>query len=97
MAFPRFNHDPQERLDYAINWQAWLLANAGDTITASTWSSPDAPLELDDPQEDAGKTVVWLTLAPEAQLGDRYTLTNHITTVAGREKDQSITIAVREA
>lgn len=79
-----FRIDPQAKLDYGWDWSDWL--DTGDTITASTWTITPTGPTLTDSTHDTTTTTVWVA---GAVLGVDYTLTNHITTVEGREDDRS--------
>lgn len=94
--------DPQDVLDYAVDWNrsrdgapdgTGMLAPS-ETITDSTWvvqtgltkeASP-APTSV------AGKTTVWIS---GGIAGQRYEITNHITTSQGRQYDKTISVYVR--
>lgn len=85
--------DPDEVLDYQINWAAPL--DDGDTIATSVWSivtAPDAVLEIDSDAATATTTTVWLSAGT---LGKRYALLNRITTVGGRTMDQTVWIKLK--
>ena len=85
--------DPDEVLDYQIDWTSAL--DEGDTIATSAWSivtAPDAVLEIDSETNAATTTTVWLS---GGTLGVRYGLLNRITTVGGRTMDQSVYIKIR--
>lgn len=83
-----FTKDPQAVLDYVIDWSDWL---DGDTITASQWTVPDG-IEKDSDTHTTTAATIWLS---GGTLGETYSVVNHITTVAGRENDQTIRIKVR--
>jgi hypothetical protein len=83
-----FRKDPDAVLDYAVDWSHWL---DDDTIDASEWVVPDG-IEKDSDTNTTTIATVWLS---GGTLGATYTLVNHITTAAGRENDQTITIKVR--
>ncbi len=87
--------DPESAKDYGVLWARWL--EAGETITASTWTLPSG-LVLDEDHEDDfsdTETRVWIRADETVVIGENYDLTNHIVTSAGREEDQTITIPVR--
>lgn len=83
-----FRKDPDAVLDYVVDWSEWLV---DDTIDASEWTVPDG-IEKDSDTHTTTTATVWLS---GGTLGATYTLVNHITTVAGREEDQTIRIKVR--
>lgn len=86
----RMIKDPNSRLDFGIDWTAWLEAT--ETIVDSTWLPPDG-LTTETPSVTGGKTVVWVTGGTVSQT---YRLTNRITTSAGRIDDRSLTIYINE-
>ena len=79
---------PGSRLDYTVNWTDWL--EEGDELTASTWSSS--------PQitfESATFTGVQATaFITGGTAGVTYTVTNSITTTAGRDHCQKFTLVI---
>lgn len=90
----KYTKDPDAVLDYLVDWSAWLPT--GDTITASTFtvnSDDNGAIVVDDTLFDSTTTTVWLS---GGVAGEKYTVTNHITTADGREDDRSITISVKE-
>lgn len=85
--------DPDEVLDYQIDWSAAL--DEGDEIATSAWSiatDPDTMLVIDSDTLAASTTTVWLSAGT---IGKRYVLLNRITTVGGRTMDQSVSIKIR--
>ena len=80
--------DPDEVLDYRVDWSARL---DGDTIASSTWEVPTG-LTKDSDTSDDDSTTIWLS---GGTLGDNYTLVNRITTAGGRTFDQSVKLKVR--
>lgn len=83
--------DPDAVLDFEMKWGDWL---EGDTIANSEWIVPDGISK--DPDKGDTKTdtttVIWLSGGTE---GEKYTLTNRITTAAGRIDDRSATVKIR--
>jgi hypothetical protein len=84
-----FIKDPNATLDYAVDWSRWL---AGDEIAASAWIVP-AGLTMVSETSTATTATVWLA---GGAAGQSYTVTNRITTVAGRIEDRSFIIRVEE-
>ncbi len=80
--------DPDEVLDYQIDWSERL---GTDTISTSTWEVPAGIVE-DDQEYTSTATTLWLS---GGTLSTRYTITNRITTAAGRTMDQSVRIKVK--
>jgi hypothetical protein len=86
--------DPQARLDYYVDWSAWLAD--GETITTSTWTVSN----YDDTAPDISDTIdsdtapgVWVT---DTTLGDKLRLTCHIITSEGREDDRTLSLIVKQ-
>lgn len=90
MSFPTFTQDPQDRLDYEVDWADWLPT--GDTVIASAWASSDPVLVLED---DAFTTTSAVVFVSGGTLGQSYLVTNHIETGQGREKDQTLKIKIK--
>lgn len=89
MAIPSFSSkDPDEVLDYVVNWAARLATD--DTIATSTWTVP-AGITKDSSSNTDTTTKVWLS---GGTLGTTYTLLNRVTTVDGRTMDQSVKIKI---
>lgn len=84
-----FVHDPDAVLDYQIDWATWL---GTDTIATSTWVVPTGLTKGSD-TKTATTATVWLS---GGTVGQRYSVTNRITTAGGRTEDGSFDIVVRE-
>lgn len=82
------NKDPDEVLDYKLDWSARL--GAGNTIVTSIWIVP-AGLTKDSDVFTTTTTTIWLS---GGVLGVRYELTNRITTTGGHTMDQSVHLRV---
>lgn len=97
MAFDTYYKDPQAILDYKINWGPWLDT---DTIyldeetdqRSSTWSAP-AGIQIVASSATDTTATVWLA---GGTVGDRYDVTNEITTDGGRTDDKTITIVIEQ-
>jgi len=81
--------DPDARLDYSVDWTAWLGA---DTIETSSWAAAPAGLTVEADLHTPQVTTVWVS---GGTVGSNYSLTNHITTADGRTDDRTITLLVR--
>lgn len=81
--------DPSEKLDYAVDWTAWL--GSTETITTSTWAATPSGLTLSGQSVTGGKAIVWAT---GGTAGTVYTVTNHIITSQAREGERSLVIVV---
>lgn len=79
--------DPDETLDYGMDWRKWL---GGDTIASSTWSAT-AGITVGTDTFTNTMTTVWLSGGSVRQT---YTVTNRITTAAGRIAERSFQVYV---
>ncbi|MBI4907305.1 MAG: hypothetical protein HY820_27015 [Acidobacteria bacterium] len=84
-----FTKDPNAVLDYSIDWTRWL---AGDQIATSEWIIPSGLTRMADSKTSTSATV-WLS---GGSVGQSYTVTNRITTAAGRTEDRSFIVRVEE-
>tara|TARA_Y100000310_G_scaffold324866_1_gene387325 strand:- start:14413 stop:14682 length:270 start_codon:yes stop_codon:yes gene_type:complete len=82
--------DPDDVLDYSIDWEAALN---GDVLTTSNWSISPSGLTVDASSINGDKTIVWLSGGDE---GVSYNVTNSITTAGGRSIDRTVSISVRQ-
>lgn len=80
--------DPDEVLDYQLDWSARLDE---DTIVTSTWVVPTG-ITKDSDTNTTDTTTIWLS---GGTTGEAYTLANRITTVGGRTMDQSVKIKIK--
>lgn len=102
MSFSKKKQDPEDILDYTINWRGKqpFLASS-ESITSSDWSFFDAdwatstvPVEVS--SSNTATTATLFVKFPTASPGDVYYATNHIVTDQGREKDLSIQFTIEE-
>lgn len=88
--------DPNEVLDYVIDWNSSDEPNPGwavnDTIATSSWTVP-VGITKDSDSHGNTTTTIWLS---GGTLGETYTLVNRITTVGGRTLDQTVRIKIKE-
>lgn len=80
--------DPDEVLDYQIDWSARL---DDDTIDTSTWIVPDGIVGDDESNTDTA-TTIWLS---GGTLGTTYDIVNRIETDGGRTMDQTARIKIK--
>ena len=85
--------DPDAKLDYGVDWSAWLPT--GVTIATSTWTITPAGPTLSGQANSTTATTVWVE---GCTAGTVYTLTNRITTngTPAQVDDRSITLVCRE-
>lgn len=81
--------DPDSRLDYEVDWTAWL---GDDTITTAVWTVPDGLVKESDSHTDTAATI-WLS---GGTVNDTYAVTCEITTTAGRTDDRTIRLTIRD-
>jgi hypothetical protein len=81
--------DPDEVLDYGLDWSARILT---DTISTSTWTVPTG-LTGTTESNTTTVTVVWLS---DGAVGSTYEVLNRIVTAAGRTMDQTVRIRIKE-
>lgn len=87
-----FTQNADDVIDYQFNWAPWLLA--GDTVIDATWTTVPDDLLVSSSSIVKGKnTIVWLTGGTPSVT---YEVNVHITTVQGREKDQTFPLTVNE-
>ena len=82
-----WTQDPDEHLDYAINWSKYLQ---GDDVVASTWVA-DSGLTVDKSEFDKNRTVVRIS---GGVAGTSYNVRNTVTSALGRTVKRSIKISV---
>lgn len=80
--------DPDEVLDYQVDWSARL---GTDTIATSTWIVP-AGITKDSDDHTATTATIWLS---SGVLGATYEIQNRITTVGLRTMDQTIKLKIK--
>lgn len=88
-----FRKNPGDVLDYTFDWSAWLAPTA-DTIATSAMSVSPTGLTITSPAASYTSTnaTVW---ASGGTVPQSYTVTNTITTAAGRTRARSIIIRVQ--
>ena len=80
--------DPNEVLDYSIDWSGRL---DDDTISSSVWFVPDG-ITNEDEEKSSTVTTLWLSGGTEPTT---YSFLNRITTVGGRVMDQTVTLEIK--
>ena len=83
-----FVKDPNATLDYSFDWGPWLDT---DTIDTSVWVV-ESPLVPTNETNDTTTTRVFLSGGTH---GNKYLVTNRITTTGGLIDDRSFEIIVR--
>lgn len=86
------NKDPNEILDYQINWTAQVPGD--DTIATSNWTITGSDTLAEQSKSIVGKsTIIWLTGGEDGELA---VLTNRIVTTDGRTIDQSVELRIKQ-
>lgn len=86
-----FVKDPNSTLDYSFDWSLWL---GTDTIVSSTWIAESGITIV--PASEAFTDTTTTVFISGGATGEKYKLTNRITTTASRIDDRSINIHIRE-
>lgn len=81
--------DPDEVLDYEMDWSARILT---DTISTSTWIVPTGITKNSD-SNTTTTTTIWLS---GGTAGNTYEFTNRIVTAGGRTMDESVKLKCKE-
>lgn len=85
------NKDPNEVLDYQVDWGTNIL-QAGETIITSVFLVESGDVTIDSDDVVGGLTTVWLSGGTD---GTRCKITNRITTSDGRVYDRTRTLRIR--
>lgn len=101
--------DPEDKLDYVIDWRAGDKPGLAltEVITTSAWAVYDPEWVLSDDLTihtelntfDDTTATGWISVTDGSETsarGQNYFFTNHIVTDEGRELSQSIKIKIRE-
>jgi hypothetical protein len=89
MALTWPNKDPDEVLDYTLDWVDRL---GDDTISTSAWPDPPVGITIDSNDNDLTSTTIWLS---GGEVDTQYLFTNRIVTAGGRTMDQSVKLKVK--
>lgn len=94
------NKDPQETLDYDIDWAGTAAQpgrSYGDTITNSLWyidpDTDDGGLVVGNSFYSANATKIWLS---GGTINKQYKITNRIVTLGGRTMEKSGYLRIKE-
>jgi hypothetical protein len=81
--------DPDEVLDYGVDWSLRL---AGDVISTSAWTIPAGLTKQTDTKTNTS-TTVWLSGGVDGQSYDNL---NHIVTAGGRTMEQTVELRIKQ-
>jgi len=82
--------DPDEVLDYAVNWADVLVV--GETIASSTFTLAAGDVVIGSTPLSGAVATVWLSGGTPGTVSQ---ITNHIVTSASREYEKTVRIRVR--
>lgn len=82
--------DPNEILDYQINWVSRLAT--AETIVTSVFTVVEGTVAINSQSNAAGVATVWLS---GGTTGEACVLNNRIVTSAGRTYDQEVKLRIR--
>ena len=82
--------DPNEVLDYKLDWT--LRLESGETIVTSTWTVASGDVTIDSDSTGSGITTVWLSAGTD---GTPCELLNRVVTSGGRTYDQTVKLRIR--
>jgi hypothetical protein len=89
-----FVKDPEEILDYGMDWSEWLEE---DAIQVSRWGPPTPittpPLVVESTKRDPDSTVVKLS---GGKIGMLYQIENTVETAQGRTAQESIFVRIQD-
>ena len=88
LSFP--NKDPDEVLDYVLDWSLRL---GSDSIITSSWVVDNPGLVINSNSYVPTNTTIWLSAGV---VNVSYLLTNHVVTQGGRTMEQSVKIKIKE-
>lgn len=81
--------DPDARLDYVWDWQAWLAD--GDTIASATVTGTG--ITVDTVSHDTTTVTAWLS---GGTVGTAASALCHITTAQGRQDDRTLRLHITQ-
>jgi len=82
--------DPDEKLDYTLDWT--LRVTETDAIVTSIWTTPSSGLTVASTSMSSYTSTIWLS---GGTIGITYYMTNRITTVFGRIMDQTCKLKIK--
>lgn len=85
--------DPDDVLDFSLDWSDVLAADANDTIESVAWTVP-GDLTKESQAEAGAISTIWLS---GGEAGTRYQIGCLLTTTGGRTYDRTIELTVRQA
>lgn len=89
MSLEQFEKVPTDELDYEVLWVSWLAS--GETISTSSWTVPSPLTQPVAASNTTTTATVWLT---GGVVGFTYTVSNTVTTSAGRTEARSFQLSI---
>jgi hypothetical protein len=106
LALKKFTKDPNGRLDYVLDWSAWLSPFSDQISGATATVSPTGGLSISGVYGSGFSNTAQVTLSNGTTLvtlwasggtaGSSYDVTVRVTTTGGRIDDRTITITCKE-
>ena len=87
-----FAKDPDARLDYTVDWTAFLTGSS-DTVSTYSFVSPSVDLTFEDEAMLDGMHTIFIS---GGTLNEVYLVTSRIETTGGRINDSSFRLLIRE-
>ena len=87
-----FIKDPEERLDYTLDWDSLDYLATSETISLSAWSVPTGITQFGTATNTTTTATIWLEGGTH---GQEYIVSNLVTTSSGRKAERSIKIICR--
>ena len=88
---PFIYKDPDELLDYPVDWTDWLGDSGSDTISVSAWQVP-AGITQNSALVSGAKAIVFLS---GGTVGSTYHVVNRITTAGGRISERGFDVIIQ--
>jgi hypothetical protein len=85
--------DANASKEYNIDYSQWLID--GDTIANVVWTIPNGLVKENEGIKPPENQIIFVKLSGGI-AGENYLVTAHITTINGREDDNSFRVIIRE-
>lgn len=86
-----FQKDPNEVLNYTVDYAQQLTEDGGTTISSSTWTISPSGLTQDSETESSTTATIWVSGGTEGQA---YQVRNDVVTSGGQEYSRTIVVEV---
>jgi hypothetical protein len=88
--------DPDSKVDYKMDWSAYMAALGNDTIMQSEWLVVGSMVIASSPGPSFTDTETTVWIEGGGAVGESNTITNRVTTAGGRIEDRSFVLTVAE-